>query len=79
VRTYLQGVHVHVVEKLMPTPPQIPQLVTLGEAADRLAISKRHLQRLIARGELPAGRVGEGVRISVSVLVAYIAAHTRIG
>ena len=63
----------------MPTPSQIPQLVTLGEAANRLAVSKRHLQRLIARGELPTVRVGECVRISVSVLVAYVASQTRIG
>ena len=49
VQTYLQGVHMHVLEKLMPLPPQIPQLLTLGEAANRLAVSKRHLQRLVTR------------------------------
>jgi excisionase family DNA binding protein len=76
---YLQGVHMHVMERLMPIPRQIPQLVTLGEAADRLAVSKRHLQRLVARGELPTVRVGECVRISVSVLIAYIASQTRVG
>jgi|KBSMisStaDraftv2_1062788.scaffolds.fasta_scaffold196668_1 excisionase family DNA binding protein len=69
----------HVLEKLMPLPPQIPQLVTLGEAANRLAVSKRHLQRLVARGELPTVRVGECVRISTAVLVAFIASKTRIG
>jgi len=79
VRTYLQGVHMHVLEKLMPLPPQIPQLVTLGEGANRLAVSKRHLQRLVARGELPTVRVGECVRISTAVLVAFIASKTRIG
>ena len=63
----------------MAITPQIPQLLTLGEAANRLAVSKRHLQRLIARGELPTVRVGECVRISASVLVACIASQTRIG
>ena len=63
----------------MPTPSQIPQLVTLGEAANRLAVSKRHLQRLIARGELPAVRVGECVRISTAVLAAFIASKTLFG
>ena len=53
--------------------------MTLGEAANRLAVSKRHLQRLVARGELPTVRVGECVRISTAVLVAFIASKTRNG
>jgi excisionase family DNA binding protein len=63
----------------MPIPPQIPQLVTLGEAANRLAVSKRHLQRLVARGDLPTVRVGQCVRISTSILATFIASKTRIG
>ena len=63
----------------MPIPTHIPQLLTLGEAANRLAVSKRHLQRLAARGELATVRVGECVRISTAVLAAFIASKTRIG
>jgi excisionase family DNA binding protein len=63
----------------MPIPPQVPQLLTVGEAANRLAVSKRHLQRLVARGELPTIRVGECVRISTAALAAFIASQTRVG
>jgi hypothetical protein len=44
---------------MMKTTRQIPQLVTLGEAADGLAASRRQLQRPIARDELPTVRVGQ--------------------
>ena len=69
----------HIMEIRMRTPTQVSQLITLAEAANRLAVSKRHLQRLVARGEIPTVRVGECVRISTVVLAEFIASKTRIG
>jgi excisionase family DNA binding protein len=51
----------------MPVPLRIPQLLTLKETADRLAVLKRQLQRLMARGELPTVRMGECVRINAVI------------
>ena len=55
------------------TNPAIPawlprRLVTLAEAADLLHVSVRHLQRLIAKGELEPTRVGGPVRLSPEAL-----------
>lgn len=44
----------------------------LQEVADRLAVSKRTVYRLIERGELSAVTVGADLRILESDLVAYI-------
>ena len=46
--------------------------------ADRLAVSPRHVRRLIERGELPVHRIGSAVRISEDDLARYLAStrHT---
>ena len=49
---------------------------TMAEAASILTVSQRTVQRLIARGELPAFRVGRLIRVSEVQLEEYIAAST---
>jgi len=46
----------------MPEPPEpeLDRLVSLAEAADRLAVCVRTLERMIARRELRVVRVGHG-------------------
>lgn len=50
--------------------------VTLDEAAERLACSRRHLERLLALGRIPSVRVGRLVRIDMEELVASLRAPT---
>lgn len=45
-------------------PNSEPDWLTKAEAAERLSVSLRTLERWIARGLLPAARVGSLVRIS---------------
>lgn len=44
------------------------QLISIAEAADRLSVSTKTIRRLIARGELPARRIGTLVRIPAESL-----------
>jgi excisionase family DNA binding protein len=48
-------------------------LVTLSNAAIYLSCSRRHVERLLARGELPRVRLGRAVRVSLMDLDRYIA------
>ena len=51
-------------------------LITRKEAAQRLTVSLRTLDGLIARGQLPAYRIGpKTVRLKTEELDAYIAGH----
>jgi excisionase family DNA binding protein len=52
----------------------LPALLTVGQVADHLGASTRHVRRLIARGELPVHRFGRLVRISPDDLARLIAA-----
>lgn len=47
-------------------------LLTLEDAAQRLAISPRSVRRLIERGELTPIRIGRAVRLSADDLRAYV-------
>lgn len=49
-----------------------PQLLTVAEVAERLAISERTARRLIKSGELVTHRIGRAVRISEADLAAYV-------
>lgn len=50
------------------------QLITLAEAAQRLAISKRTLERLIASRQFPAPlKIGRSSRISTEDVATYLA------
>src|SRR5437879_1082264 len=48
------------------------QLVTVTEAARRLAVHENTVRRLIKRGELRATHVGRNVRIEEVELLAYV-------
>lgn len=63
----------------MPAPTSVPQLLTYDQAAERLAVSKRQVRRLVECGAIPFVQIGGSVRIVAAALVAYIAANTRVG
>lgn len=47
------------------------QLISIADAADLLAVSPKTVRRLIARGELPARKIGSHlVRIEADALAA---------
>ena len=52
--------------------PTSRALVTVGDAAVYLSCSRRHLERLVARGELPRVKLGRAVRIAIADLDSYI-------
>jgi excisionase family DNA binding protein len=54
-------------------------LVTVQDAATYLSCSRRHVERLLARGELPRVRLGRSVRIVVADLDRFIAAQRSEG
>lgn len=54
-------------------------LVTLREAASYMSCSRRHIERLLARGELPRVELGRAVRVAVSDLDQYIEVHRSEG
>ena len=56
-----------------------PQLLTYQQAADRIAVSKRHVQRLVASGQVPFVKIGSAIRIPAPALAAYITANTHLG
>jgi excisionase family DNA binding protein len=60
--------------------PTSRALVTLSDAAIYLSCSRRHVERLLARGELPRVRLsGRAVRIVVDDLDRYIAMRRSAG
>jgi len=50
-------------------------LLSRSEAAERLAVSKSTIYRLIRSGELPAYKVGHGIRVAQTDLENYIRAQ----
>lgn len=52
----------------------ICDFMTVKDVADRLKVSDRYVRLLIARGDLPAVRLGRAVRIGVTDLVAFLEA-----
>lgn len=52
----------------------VDRLITLAEAAQRLAISKRTLERLISAGQFPAPlKIGRSSRVSTEDVATYLA------
>lgn len=51
-------------------------LLTFGDAAARLQLSRTTIYDLVKRGELPTVRVGRAVRIPTLALSEWIARHT---
>ena len=60
----------------MDEAPEVPApvrvLVNLDEAATYLAVSRRHVERLIAAGTLAPVRLGRAVRLVVRDLDNYV-------
>jgi excisionase family DNA binding protein len=48
-------------------------LLRMDEAADSLAVSKSHIERMVARGELRTVQVGRGRRVPVSEIERWVA------
>lgn len=62
-----------------PAEPELDRLVSLADAAERLAVCVRTLERMIARRELVVVKVGHGRgvrRVRVSDLVRIMAEGT---
>lgn len=57
----------------MSTNVDAPPLLSVREAAARLAVSSATVRRWIATGELPALRIGSSVRIDPERLSAWLA------
>ena len=53
------------------------QLLTIGEAADRLRVSRRTVEMLLAAGEIGTVRIGRSVRIAEHHLAAFVATNDR--
>lgn len=52
---------------------ELPELMlTVGETADRLKISKSYAKKLIASGDLPSVKVGRCRRVRLGDLGAYV-------
>jgi excisionase family DNA binding protein len=47
-------------------------LLGLNDAGRYLSVSRRHVERLLARGELPRVKLGRAVRIAIDDLDRYI-------
>lgn len=58
---------------MLDPDPVDNRLITLREAAERLAVSERTVRTLIAGGQLRRLRIGRAVRIDPSDLCAFIA------
>jgi excisionase family DNA binding protein len=58
-------------------PPRADQelLLRIDAAAERLAISRTTLYRMVQRGELPIVHIGTAIRIPVSSLERWLADH----
>lgn len=68
-------------QSLAPKPvdslPQLPLLLNAIEAGRLLSVSRSKILELVARGQIPAVRVGASVRIPRDRLVDWIDAQTR--
>jgi excisionase family DNA binding protein len=53
-------------------PTALPQLLTVKQAADALAVSPRLVYKLVKSGQLQGVRVGSAVRVEESDLKEYV-------
>jgi excisionase family DNA binding protein len=53
------------------------RLLTLTEAAERLAVSISTVRRVVTAGELKTVRIGKAVRVRLTDLDAYIRTHAQ--
>lgn len=57
----------------------LARLLTLDDVAERLAVSRRTAERLVASGQLRIVRFGGNVRVTERELAAFVAARERRG
>jgi len=57
----------------------VGELLTLDEAKDRLRVSRRTVERLIAAGQIRPTRIGRRILVTERELEAYVAAASRRG
>lgn len=55
----------------------IGRLMKLGEVAALLSVSRRSVERLIARGELSRSKIGRSLRVPESAVMSYIEQNTK--
>jgi excisionase family DNA binding protein len=66
-------------ESKIATGQDMRLVVAVGEAANMLGISERHLQTLSTKGNLPRVQIGARVCYRVETLRAWVAAHETAG
>jgi excisionase family DNA binding protein len=55
------------------------KLLTPVEVADMLRVSRRTVQNMIERGDLPAAKVGRFWRVAEGDIIAYLRKHMNNG
>ncbi len=65
--------NLHANPNVSETSPELPQLLTVAQFAQRLALCRRSVERLIAAQEIRAFKIGRSTRIAVSELVRFVA------
>jgi excisionase family DNA binding protein len=63
--------------KPVAVPTQIDRLLTAGDVASRLNISKAKAYQLLQRGEIPCIRMDRTTRVRLADLEAYILQNVR--
>ena len=63
--------------KPIPIPTQVDRLLTAGDVASRLNISKAKTYQLLQRGEIPCIRMDKTTRVRLTDLEAYIQQNIR--
>lgn len=59
------------------TPDDMPEVMTIDEAAQFLRVERAALERLAADGAVPARRLGDNWRFSRAVLLGWLAGYTH--
>jgi excisionase family DNA binding protein len=55
----------------------VTEVLTLDEAAERMRVSRRTVERLIAEGRIRPVRIGRSVRVTDRELEAFLAGAAR--
>jgi excisionase family DNA binding protein len=66
-------------QRVVSASDRTNRLMTVADAADFLAVSRRQVYVLLERGELPAVRVGTRIRLIPTELDAYLERHREAG
>jgi len=72
LRKPIQVVQTSSQSKPVAVPTQVDRLLTAGDVASRLNISKAKAYQLLQRGEIPCARMGRSTRVRPVDLEAYV-------